>query len=263
MHGVVPRVLWQRTAAPDENNRIAMALRSLLVRKDDRVILVDTGIGDWQERKFRNIYKNETSDALSRTLRGQGLVEDDITDIILTHLHFDHAGGLVRKTETGLAPAYPNARLWIQARQWNWARNPSCKDRASFRNEYLDVIEHDYQCELVDNNVSIVPGIEVLACQGHTPGMQCVLLRRPDRTVFFAADLVPLGSHLRLPWLMAYDVNPLETIKEKERLLQQACRENWLIVFQHDPVFMTGTVLKETDKYILQPHLTVERAPHP
>ena len=242
-----------KSSAPDQNNRIPLALRCLLVRTDQRLILVDTGIGDWHHDKFKQIYQPQTSDHLAQTLKQQNLTHNDITDIILTHLHFDHAGGLIKKTPTGLSPAYPNARLWIQQKQWDWARNPSPKDRASFLAEYLDIIDQAYRYELVEGNATITTGLEVIAYQGHTPAMQCVLLKHPDRTLFFAADLLPLSSHVRLPWLMAYDLHPLQTLKEKQQLLENASRHNWLIVFQHDPTVSAASVRKKAGKYELQP----------
>lgn len=245
MFGIIPRPLWNRTNPADESNRIDLACRCLLVEYEDRNVLVDVGIGTRWSDKEREIYKiSEQDSGLSRSLAGHGLSAEDIDDIVLTHLHFDHAGGLTHRDEHGeVVPTFPGARHWVQRRNWSWANAPSARDGGSYRPEdwsFLESGEVDF--ELIDGIAEIMPGIEVLPCHGHTFGMQVVKVRTDQATYAHLADLVPTASHLRDPYVMGYDLQPLETVEEKREILYHAAREDWILVFEHDPQTPAGRV---------------------
>lgn len=246
MFGIIPRPLWERTNPPDERNRISMAARCVLIRDKERLILIDVGMGTTWSEKEREIYRVEAQDpGLIRSLKAQGVAPEEITDVILTHLHFDHAGGLARKDESGRGQAnFPNARHWVQRRNWSWANSPSARDAGSYRKEDFDLFEGAQAppLELVDGVDEILPGIEVFPVHGHTMGMQTVKITCPDATYFFMADLIPTSSHLRDPYVMGYDLQPLLTVDEKRELLYHTRREGWILLFSHDPQTPAGRV---------------------
>lgn len=240
MFGVVPRPLWSRASPPDEANRISMAARCLVLRHEAKVVLVDTGMGTKWQQKERDIYRIETTASdLSGALRASGVDPASITDVVLTHLHFDHAGGVTRRAEDGrIVASFPHAKHWVQRENWVWAHHPTARDAGSYRAEnFAFFAEHDAPpLEFVDGNASIVGGlIDVIPSRGHTPGMQMVRFRSGGRDCVYVADLIPTSAHLPLAWGMGYDLFPLETIREKRELLEQAARHNWAIAFEHDP----------------------------
>lgn len=249
MFGVVPRVLWERKKPADEKNRIQMATMLLLLKGEGRVILIDTGLGDKMEQKLRDIYAVDFSEHnLMQSLQRHHVAPEDITDVIITHLHFDHAGGATTQTPGGeVKPTFPNAKYYVQKEQFAWALKPSEKDRASFFQEnYIPLQEHN-QLILLEGNQELFPGIEVIPLEGHTVAQQAVLIHGEETSLFYAADLIPLSSHVSIPWVMAYDLYPLTTIEEKKRYLKLAVDQNWMVFFEHDPEIYCATV-QETPK---------------
>ena len=243
MFGVVPRPLWERTNPPDSRNRIAMATRCLLVIGHGRKILVDTGNGAKFSGKLVDIYRMEhipvTFDhALSRF----GLSSSDITDVVLTHLHFDHAGGSTVMTSEGLRPAFVNARYYVQRDQWKAALHPTERDKASFfEDDYLP-LERAGVIEQLDGEGELFPGFSLRLFHGHTTALQSPVIQGDGTTAFFCADLVPLAAHLQLPWIMGYDLRPLITLEEKRKTLDRAAEEHWNLILEHDPLIEAVTV---------------------
>ena len=235
--GVVPRVLWERTYTPDEKNRVRQALRAFLIIDGDRRILIDTGLGNWHDPKFIDRFAVENPDFdFDEALSAYGLSAQEITDVIITHLHFDHAGGMAVKRESEIKPVFPNARIWLQQKQWRWAHNPSPKDRGSYMETYLNIIRNSTRLNLIDGPAEITTQVSVLPFHGHTPGMQSVLVKTDAGICWFPSDLIPFAEQLRIPWIMAYDNNSVLTAEEKEKILGKAKLEKWIIYFYHDPV---------------------------
>jgi glyoxylase-like metal-dependent hydrolase (beta-lactamase superfamily II) len=235
MFGVVPKVLWSRTDPADELNRISMAMRSLYIEGGGRRMVVDGGSGTKLNEKMVNIYEIDTG-GLRGALKGRGIEPASITDAIVTHLHFDHAGGFTyRSDDGGVALALPEATHYIQRRQWEAALSPNAKDRASFFPENFLPLEEAGRLRLLDGEEQVVPGITVLPVEGHTPGQQLVLLETRDGNLLYCGDLIPLASHINLPYIMAYDHQPLVTLKEKIEILGRAADEGWILFFEHDP----------------------------
>ena len=259
MFGVVPRPLWEKTSPPDERNRIAMAARALLAMGDGRRILVDTGNGDKFDQKFASIYKMESSgEIIDASLARHHLRPSDITDVILTHFHFDHAGGATRREGDRVVPAFPNARYYVQKQHWDAALHPTERDRASFLpDDFMPLLEAGV-LNLIDGEKEILPGIRVRIVNGHTAALQCPLISDGTTSLLYCADLIPLASHLHLPWIMAYDLRPLITLEEKRKTLEQAVEEEWILFFEHDPVLKAGYVERGDKGYALATTLTME-----
>ena len=231
MFGVVPRPLWSRTNPPDQKGRIRLGMRLLLIEGPERTFLVDTGMGDKFSGKENAIYAAEGCVEPDEALRRAGLDPARVTDVLLTHLHFDHAGGSTRGDGT---PVFPEARYHLQRAQYEWGRNPSPKDRASFRPlDFRPLAEQD-RLVLHDGRTEIADGIELLVVDGHTRGMAMVKLSDGSDTLLYPADLVPTRTHLRVPFVMAYDNEPLKTIREKQEWLGRAADEGWIVFFEHD-----------------------------
>jgi glyoxylase-like metal-dependent hydrolase (beta-lactamase superfamily II) len=235
MFGVVPKVIWEREAPADEANRIELALRCLLLRGHGRTVLVDCGVGDKDTEAFRGMFAIEQEGStITERLAEHGLRPEDVTDLVLSHLHFDHAGGAVTRREDGrLVPTFPAATIHLQRRQWDWAFAPSLRDRASYLADNLEPLK-GARLNLLDGPGRLLPDLEVLVVDGHTPGMQ--LLRLPGAPgLVYCADLVPTRAHLPLPWVMGYDLEPLKVVAEKQALYAWCGGgEHWL-VFEHDP----------------------------
>ena len=237
MFGVVPKNLWNRTNPADDQNRIDMALRSLLVQGDGRNILIDTGMGEKYDEKTKSIYKLDHSKwTLLGSLAEQGLTPEDITHIIQTHLHFDHCGGLVTRTEKNeYIPTFPNAKVFVQKENLKWANAPTEKDRASYLKHDWDAIVGNGLMEEVDGAGELFPGISLRIFNGHTRAQQLPVISDGTTNVFFCADLFPTKAHVNLPWIMGYDNFPLTTLEEKRDFLPRAYEEQWLLFFEHDP----------------------------
>jgi len=235
MFGVVPRVMWEKHHAADEFNRIAMTLRCLVARRGERVILVDTGIGDrWADKQKKIFAIDREPDHLLRRLDELGVAPEDVTDVVLTHLHFDHTGGTVRERDGMLEPTFPKAEHWVQEKHWRWAHQPSERDRASFRADDFHLLEDAGLLRLANGREEILPGVHVHPVHGHTPGQQVVEFHTGEGVVAYVGDLLPLASQLRVPWIMGFDLNPLLTLEEKKQYLSRALEENYLLVFEHD-----------------------------
>jgi glyoxylase-like metal-dependent hydrolase (beta-lactamase superfamily II) len=243
MFGVVPRPLWEKQYVPDARNRIAMSTRCLLITGAGKNILVDTGNGAKLGSKLEEIYGIVHEDnPFAVRLAPYGLRPEDITDVILTHLHFDHAGGATTKTNYGIVPTFPNARYYVQRDHWNAALNPTERDRASFFPEnYKPLMEYGV-LELIDGEGELFPGIRVQLFHGHTSALQSPVISDGTTTLFFCADLIPMAAHVNLPWIMGYDLRPLVTLEEKRVVLDRAADEQWLLCLEHDPSVEALTV---------------------
>jgi glyoxylase-like metal-dependent hydrolase (beta-lactamase superfamily II) len=250
MFGVVPKTLWEKTNPPDEKNRIAMAARALLLKGNGRNVLIDVGNGSKFNEKLSMIYKIDTSQFdLLASLKRHGLTPRDITDVILTHLHFDHAGGATYLHGGEPALTFPQARHYVQREHWEAANTPTDRDRASFfTDDFVPLHQHGV-LEFTEGEGEVVPGVSVRLVHGHTAALQCPVITDGNTTLFYCADLVPTSSHVSLPWIMAYDLRPLVTLEEKRRILNQAVDEQWTLFFEHDAVNEAAT-LTRTDKGI-------------
>lgn len=239
MFGVVPKSVWNRSNPADENNMCNWAMRCLLVETDNRLILIDNGLGDKQNEKFFSYYFLHGYDSLEKSFAKHGFTFNDVTDVFLTHLHFDHCGGSIKWTDaskTKLEPVFKNAKYWSNTKHWDWATNPNPREKASFLKENIMPIKERGQLNFIDKECEWLPGFEVLLVNGHTESMMLPLLTYKGTKVLFCADLIPSVGHLPIPYVMGYDVRPLETLNEKERILQNAVTNNWALFFEHDSV---------------------------
>ncbi|MBM3167796.1 MAG: MBL fold metallo-hydrolase [Bacteroidetes bacterium] len=249
MFGVVPKSLWSRTNPADENNLCTWAMRCLLVVEGNRVVLVDTGIGDKQDSRFFSHYYLHGDDSLQKSLAKIGVIPSDITDVFLTHLHFDHCGGAVRYGSHGQYElSFPNAKYWSNASHWEWATRPNPREKASFLEENIQPLQDLGALHFVDlEHKSLFLGFDVITVDGHTEQQMLPKLRYKDKTLVFMADLLPSVGHIPLPYVMGYDTRPLLTLQEKQAFLEEAARENYVLFLEHDPNYSCCTV-KMTDK---------------
>ncbi len=243
MYGVIPKPLWERNSPADEKNRIHLKTRHMLLISDNKKILIDTGSGkNWNE-KFEKIYGIDYSTHdMFPALAKVGIKPDEITDVILTHLHFDHIGGAVVFENGKPIPAFPNATYHVQQGQYNWALNPSDRDKASYFKERYVTLAEEGILKLYNGNFQFDENINLVVVNGHTPAQQLVKVSDSSNTIFYCADLIPLASHISPPYIMGYDLNPLQTLKEKQEILPQAVEENWHLFFEHDPKVAAGTI---------------------
>jgi glyoxylase-like metal-dependent hydrolase (beta-lactamase superfamily II) len=253
MFGIVPKPLWQRRVTPDERNRIPLALRCLLIEHDDGLALVDTGLGNKEDAKFRDIYGVDNAGAGGRTalddaLREVGFAPEDVRWVLNTHLHFDHAGGNTYRDEAGLvAPSFPRATYVVQRGELDFARHTNERTAASYLGHNFSGLEF----RLLDGETEVLPGIRCLPTPGHVPYHQSILIESAGERACFVADLVPTVAHLPLPWIMGYDVEPLVTLENKRRLYGRAEAEAWLLCFQHDPETVAGRLGREGKGFAL------------
>lgn len=235
MFGSVPKPLWSRTNPPDERNRIRLAMRCLLMVGHGRRVLVDIGLGDKFDAKLRDIYRVEDEPRLEASLAAAGVAPGDVTDVVLTHLHFDHAGGSTALAGDRLVPRLPNARWYVQKRNWENAHAPNPRERASYMPENFDPLREAGVLELWEGRVRPWPGVEMITAEGHTRGQQLVRVEGGGSAAYFVADLIPTASHVRIPYVMGYDVAAIETMAEKRELLARAAAERAWVVLEHDP----------------------------
>jgi glyoxylase-like metal-dependent hydrolase (beta-lactamase superfamily II) len=253
MFGVVPKVIWNKLNPADENNLCSWALRSLLIEDGNRLILVDNGMGDKQDAKFFGHYYLHGDDSLDGSLAAAGFGREDITDVILTHLHFDHCGGSIIRKGDSLVPAFPKATYWSNNRHWEWATIPNEREKASFLKENILPIEASGQLKMVDipasGNAAFSDNIQVRFVHGHTEAQMLPQIHYKGKTIVFTADLLPSVAHLPIPYVMAYDMFPLTSLQEKKSFLKEALAGDYILFFQHDPVNECCT-LQQTDRGI-------------
>lgn len=243
MFGVVPKTLWSRKIPSDGQNRIPMKARALLIRGNGKNILVDTGCGSKFPPKMRQIYGiEEAPETMDTPLEPFGLKAAEITHVILTHLHFDHAGGATSISGETLVPSFPNAVYYTTREQWEMACAPSILDKASFLEENFMPLKEKGQLEILENGELPIEGIEMIRSNGHTRGQQHPLIKGEESALFYCGDLIPTAAHLSLPWHMGYDKYPLTIIEEKSEILGRAVAENFTLFFEHDPVCEAATV---------------------
>lgn len=249
MFGVVPKSIWQKTNPADENNMCTWAMRCLLIEDGNRLILVDTGIGNKQDEKFLKHYYLHGDDTLERSLAAKGFSTADITDVFLTHLHFDHCGGAIVREGDQLVPAFKNATYWSNEKHWDWAVHPNAREKASFLKENILPVQQSGQLKFVDTQegTAFLPGFNIRYAFGHTDAMMLPQLTYKDRTIVYAADLLPSTGHIPLPYVMSYDMFPLQTLKEKQAFLEEAAAGNYVLYLEHDSVNECCTV-QQTEK---------------
>lgn len=235
MFGSVPKPLWSRTNPPDERNRIRLAMRCLLAQGHGRTVLVDVGLGEKFPEKLRDIYRVESEPSLLVSLAAAGVAPGDVTDVVLTHLHFDHAGGSTVNTPEGPRPTFPTARWWVQRRNWDNAHAPNPRERASYMPENYDALADGGRLELLDGATTLWPGFGVEPVDGHTRGQQVVHITGGGKSLWYVADLIPTAAHVRIPFVMGYDVAAIETMAEKRAVLTRAVSEQAWVVLEHDP----------------------------
>jgi glyoxylase-like metal-dependent hydrolase (beta-lactamase superfamily II) len=246
MFGVVPKSIWNRLNPADDKNMCNWAMRCLLIEDGNRRILIDNGIGDKQSEKFFGYYYLNGEESLQKSLNQSGLDFGDITDVVLTHLHFDHCGGSIKWDESKerFKPTFPNANYWSHKDHWHHALNPNPRERASFLTDNILPIEQSGQLKFIGDDLKISDNIDVILANGHTEKMMCPRIQYGDKTLVFCADMIPSAAHIPPHYVMAYDIRPLESMKESHTFLQDAVNQNYTLFFEHDLNIECGTVLQ-------------------
>ncbi len=244
MHGVVPKSMWNKVNPADDNNMCSWALRCLLIEHGNYRILVDNGIGTKQDERFFGHYYLHGDDTLEKSLAVHGFTTDDITDVFLTHLHFDHCGGSIKRDGDKLVPAFKNATYWSNEAHWHSALQPNDREKASFLKENILPIQESGQLKFVSSGdgEEWMEDIRIRIVNGHTDSMMLPQINYKGTTVLFCADLLPSAAHISMPWVMAYDMRPLDTMTEKKRILNEAAANNWVLFFEHDNTIECCTV---------------------
>ena len=246
MFGVVPKSLWNKLNPADENNMCNWAMRCLLVEAGNRLVLIDNGLGDKQDEKFFSYYFLNGDDSLNKSLRKYGFTEDDITDVFLTHLHFDHCGGSVKfnNNRSGYELTFKNATYWSNERHWEWATHPNAREKASFLKENILPIKESGQLKFIKEGEELFDGFTVREVNGHTEGMMLPLIQFNGKSILYCADLFPSLGHVPLPYIMAYDMRPLVTLEEKIKILNECVSKNTILFFEHDQKVECCTLIK-------------------
>ncbi len=257
MFGVVPKSMWNRLNPADENNMCTWALRCLLLISDTRKILIDCGMGDKQDEKFRSHFYPHGEGELLKSINNQGISADQITDVILTHLHFDHCGGAVTYNANGeLVPTFTNAKYWSNKSHWEWASNPNEREKNSFLKENFIPLETHRVINFIDDTkseIELFDGIKIHYCSGHTEKLMAIEFNCLGKNYFYPADLIPSSHHISIPYVMAYDVQPLLTLKEKNHHLNRCVEKNTNIIFEHDPTIASlQVVTNEKGKVVVK-----------
>ena len=259
MFGVVPKSIWNKLNPADENNMCSWALRCLLIEDGGRLVLIDTGMGDKQDAKFFGHYYMHGDDTLDKSLATHGFTKDDITDVFLTHLHFDHCGGAIKRESDTLVPAFKNATYWSNKKHWQWAVEPNAREKASFLKENILPIQESGRLQFLEVAAAveetlatpITPNFFIKTVYGHNGAMMLPVIKYHDKTIVYMADLLPSVAHIPLPYVMGYDMFPLTTLNEKKVFLEEALAGNYILFFEHDAVNECCT-LQQTEKGIRQ-----------
>ncbi|HSV12325.1 MAG TPA: MBL fold metallo-hydrolase [Hanamia sp.] len=237
MFGVVPKSMWEKLNPPDENNMCNWAMRCMLIQDEGRLILIDNGMGNKQDEKFFGHYFLNGDDTLEKSLAKYGFSKEDITDVFLTHLHFDHCGGSIERAEDKLVPAFKNATYWSNEKHWKWATEPNDREKASFLKENILPIKESGKLKFIETKegIEFTKNINLRFVNGHTESMMLPQIKYKDKTIIYMADLLPSVAHIPIPYVMAYDTRPLETLKEKKSFLTEALKKDFILFFEHDP----------------------------
>ena len=259
MFGVVPKVMWNKLNPADENNLCSWAMRCLLIEDGNRLILIDNGIGNKQDEKFMSHYYLHGTDTLDKSLAKYSFGKDDITDVFLTHLHFDHCGGSIEKQGDKLIPAFKNATYWSNENHWSWAINPNDREKASFLKENILPIQESGQLKFIEAGIPssnnqlptsfFSDSINVRFVNGHTESMMLPQINYKNKSILYMADLLPSAAHIPVPYIMAYDTRPLQTLNEKKIFLNEAVENGFILFFEHDPTIECCS-LQKTEKGI-------------
>jgi len=260
MFGVVPKTLWERKIPADARNRIPLGMRCLLIEHPDALVLIDNGVGNKENEKFHSIYGVENSPIgsvgptqLESALAEAGFSPDDVTMVINSHLHFDHAGGNTKRDESGaITLSFPNATYVVRQGEWDWAHRANERTSASYFPHNFDPVAESGRLELVDSDAELLPGVQLRHTPGHTPHHQGILLTSGSERLFYVADLAPTVAHVPLPWIMGYDVEPLVSLETKRRLWAEAVSESWTVVFEHDSVNAFGRIVADGKGYVCE-----------
>lgn len=258
MFGIIPKPVWEKKVSADELNRVNMVTRSLLLVSDEKKILIDTGNGTKWEEKYKKIYDINTDQYnIEKSLGKYGFSSEQITDVICTHMHFDHIGGNTKIKSGEVVPTFPNAKYWISEENWKLANHPSQKDAGSFIEHDWKVLAENQMIEIIDGREPFIEGIETIVTHGHTPGLLHPIVSDGSNKLFYGADIFPMVAHIPIPWVMAYDVQPVVTMEEKQKLLQKMEREDWILFFEHDPHIQACTVHKDGKHYKLNKEIKI------
>ena len=258
MFGIIPKPVWEKKVSADELNRVNMVTRSLLLVSDEKKILIDTGNGTKWEEKYKQIYDINTDQYnIEKSLGKYGFSSEQITDVICTHMHFDHIGGNTKIKSGEVVPTFPNAKYWISEENWKLANHPSQKDAGSFIEHDWKVLAENQMIEIIDGREPFIEGIETFVTHGHTPGLLHPIVSDGSNKLFYGADIFPMVAHIPIPWVMAYDVQPVVTMEEKQKLLQKMEREDWILFFEHDPHIQACTVHKDGKHYKLNKEVKI------
>ncbi|MEL1231642.1 MAG: MBL fold metallo-hydrolase [Candidatus Neomarinimicrobiota bacterium] len=258
MFGIIPKPVWEKKVSADELNRVNMVTRSLLLVSDEKKILIDTGNGTKWEEKYKKIYDINTDQYnIEKSLGKYGFSSEQITDVICTHMHFDHIGGNTKIKSGEVVPTFPNAKYWISEENWKLANHPSQKDAGSFIEHDWKVLAENQMIEIIDGREPFIEGIETFVTHGHTPGLLHPIVSDGSNKLFYGADIFPMVAHIPIPWVMAYDVQPVVTMEEKQKLLQKMEREDWILFFEHDPHIQACSVHKDGKHYKLNKEIKI------